>query len=163
MNSVIPIFPLAPGDREWVRSVWEKEWEANFVVVHNQVYTPDQVSGFKAVQNDIPAGLITYTIVGSKCEIVTINSFQTGTGIGSSLMHAVEKEARVSGCTSCWLVTTNNNEKAIRFYQKLGYLLVEIHKNAVEEARKLKPSIPFVDEKGTPITDELFLEKRLTE
>jgi ribosomal protein S18 acetylase RimI-like enzyme len=39
------------------------------------------------------------------------------------------------------LITTNDNLQALKFYQKRGFRLMEIYRNAVEEARKIKPEI----------------------
>jgi hypothetical protein len=47
---------------------------------------------------------------------------------------------------------------ALRFYQKRGFVLVAIHREAVRGARKLKPQIPFIGEFGIPLRDELELE-----
>jgi hypothetical protein len=48
--------------------------------------------------------------------------------------------------------------KAIRFYQLRGFSLVAIHRNAIEESRKLKPEIPLKGIDGIPIRDEIELE-----
>jgi hypothetical protein len=56
------------------------------------------------------------------------------------------------------LVTTNNNLRALAFYQKRVFRLVRLVPGAVEQSRKLKPSIPQVDAAGLPIRDELHLE-----
>lgn len=60
-----------------------------------------------------------------------------------------------------WLITTNDNTVALRFYQKRGFVLAAIHRNALEESRRLKPSIPLVGIDGIPIRDETELEKFL--
>lgn len=160
-NDPIKVSPLSQSDRGWVRDVCIREWEADFVVVHNQIYRPHELDGFKAEVEGRQIGLVTYTISGEKCEVVTLNSELPGRGIGTVLMKAVEKNAIRQGCLCCWLVTTNNNTNAIRFYQAMGYEITEVHADAVAEARLLKPSIPLVDEQGIPIKDEVFLRKDL--
>jgi len=55
-------------------------------------------------------------------------------------------------------MTTNDNTAALRFYQKWGFLLVAVHRNAVEQARKLKPEIPLTGIDGIPLRDEIELE-----
>jgi hypothetical protein len=57
-----------------------------------------------------------------------------------------------------WLVTTNDNLDALRFYQRRGLRLVAVHAGAVDEARRLKPEIARVGEYGIPIRDEIELE-----
>jgi GNAT superfamily N-acetyltransferase len=74
------------------------------------------------------------------------------------LLGAVEEVARAQGCRRLRLVTTNNNLRALLFYQRAGFRLVALMPGAVEESRKLKPSIPELDAAGLPISDELHLE-----
>jgi ribosomal protein S18 acetylase RimI-like enzyme len=42
------------------------------------------------------------------------------------------------------LITTNDNLRAIGFYQRLGYQLVNVYPNAVEKSRKIKSEIPLI-------------------
>jgi hypothetical protein len=56
------------------------------------------------------------------------------------------------------LVTTNDNLNALRFYQKRGFVLVAVHRNALEVSRKLKPEIPLVGMDSIPLRDEIELE-----
>jgi GNAT superfamily N-acetyltransferase len=101
-----------------------------------------------------------YSIDGGACEIVTIDSL-IERGIGTALVEAVTDAARAAGCGRLWLVTTNDNLPALRFYQKRRFALVAVHREAVAEARKLKPEIPLVGLDGIPIRDELELELEL--
>jgi RimJ/RimL family protein N-acetyltransferase len=57
-----------------------------------------------------------------------------------------------------WLITTNDNSDALKFYQKAGFRIVAVHRDAVALARRLKPEIPLVGENGIPIRDEIELE-----
>jgi hypothetical protein len=58
-------------------------------------------------------------------------------------------------------MTTNNNLRALAFYQKRGFRLVGLRPGAIDEERKLKPSMPTVDANGLPIRDEIHLELAL--
>ena len=72
--------------------------------------------------------------------------------------------ARDAGCTRLWLVTTNDNVDALRFYQRRGFRLRALRPGAVDEARReLKPEIPEIGDHGIPLRDELELELDLTE
>ena len=106
-------------------------------------------------------GLLTYTVDGDACEIVTIDALVEGAGIGTALLGAVERVARESGCSRLQLVTTNNNLRALAFYQKRGFRLVRLVPGGIEQSRRLKPSIPEVDAAGLAIRDELHLELQL--
>jgi len=46
---------------------------------------------------------------------------------------------------------------ALRFYQKRGFVLVKVHRNSLEFARKLKP-VPLIGADGIPLRDEIELE-----
>ena len=66
-----------------------------------------------------------------------------------------------AGCRRLWLITTNDNLAALRFYQRRGFELVAVHRRAVAAARRLKPEIPLVGAHGIPIRDEIELEMAL--
>ena len=69
--------------------------------------------------------------------------------------------AAAEGCKRLWLVTSNDNTKALRFYQKRGFRLAALYSDALNEARKLKPENPVVGIDGIPLRDEIELELRL--
>jgi DNA-3-methyladenine glycosylase I len=50
---------------------------------------------------------------------------------------------------------------ALRFYQKRGLALVAVHRNALEESRRIKPEIPLIGSDGIPLRDEIELEMDL--
>ena len=106
-------------------------------------------------------GLATFNITGASCELVSIDADERRKGFGSHLIQAVEQAAKAAGCTKVWLVTTNNNAVAAAFYIRHGYRLTEVHLDALEQSRKLKPSIPLTDEHGVPLLDEWQFEKSL--
>ena len=66
---------------------------------------------------------------------------------------------RERGWRTLWLVTTNDNLDALRFYQRRGMRLRTLRAGAVVEAREtLKPEIPARGLYGIPIRDELELD-----
>jgi hypothetical protein len=65
----------------------------------------------------------------------------------------------LAGYANCKrLITTNDNLNALRFYQKRGLALVAVHRNALEESRRIKPEIPLIGSDGIPLRDEIELE-----
>ena len=113
---------------------------------------------FVCVDGDDVIGVATFCISGGECELVTIDALRERAGVGSALLAAVAEEATRQACRRVWLVTTNDNLTALRFYQRRGLRIVAVHPGAVDEARSMKPSIPSVGEDGIPIHDELELE-----
>jgi GNAT superfamily N-acetyltransferase len=105
-----------------------------------------------------PVGLATYRLAEGECELVTINTLRSGVGIGSALLKAVKEAAQEAGCRRLWVITTNDNLEALRFYQLKSFQLVAVHRDALEASRRLKPRIPQVGQHGIPLRDELELE-----
>jgi hypothetical protein len=78
-----------------------------------------------------------------------------GAGAGTALVRELRR--RIPD-RPIWVVTTNDNTDALRFYQRLGFRLRELRAGAVDEARRtLKPTIPAVGRYGLPLRDELEL------
>jgi ribosomal protein S18 acetylase RimI-like enzyme len=155
------IRPLTHADRDRVREFITLRWGAEIVVAHHVMYRPHELRGLIALRGDDLVGLVTLHNVGNACEIVTIDSTQPGAGIGTALIDATKTLARQAGCTRLWLITTNDNLNALRFYQKRGFVLVSVHRNAVIKSRQLKPEIPLTGNDGIPLRDEIELEMLL--
>jgi ribosomal protein S18 acetylase RimI-like enzyme len=152
------IEPLSEGDRGWVRSLLREHWGDARVVSRGRVHQADQLPGFVATQENQPVGLVTYRVEGDACEIVSLDSLVEGSGIGSALIEAVKEAASAAGCRRLWLITTNDNAHALRFYQRRGFVLAALHRNALERSRELKPEIPLIGMDGIPLWDEIELE-----
>lgn len=134
------------------------------MVLSSGVYHCDELDGYvyKGTKGEI-VGLVTYIRHNEEiCEVISLDSVDEGQGIGSSLMFVIEEKARGFGAKAVQLITTNDNLHALSFYQKRGYVLKSLYPNAVEIARTIKPSIPFVASNGIPIRDELLLYKQLS-
>lgn len=157
----IEVRPIAEVDRPAVAAILAERWGSDVIVAHGTVYQPRHLAGFLAYRGDDLAGIVTYHIIGDACEIVTINSLMEERGIGSALLEAVVGVAREVGCRRLWLVTTNDNLRALRFYQKRGLHLVALYPGAIEASRRIKPEIPLTGNDGIPIRDELELEMLL--
>ncbi|UCD73774.1 MAG: GNAT family N-acetyltransferase [Phycisphaerales bacterium] len=158
---MIDVRTVTESDLDWVRDLLEKWWGSTRVVSRGRVHQADVLPGFVATSEDERVGLATYAVEGDQCEMVTLNSLIEHVGVGIALMEAVKDAARAAGCKRLWLVTTNDNLNAIRFYQRRQFGLVAVHRNAVEESRKLKPEIPLTGIDDIPLRDEIELEFHL--
>jgi ribosomal protein S18 acetylase RimI-like enzyme len=156
---VRPLLSLTPAAAPAVRRFILDHWGADFVVAHGRLYHPHTLPGFAAYD---PAGeidgLVTYCLEADDCEIVTLDSLQPGQGLGTALVEAVLGVARAAGCRRVWLITTNDNLHALRFYQKRGFRLFALYPNALAATRRLKPDLPALGFDGIPLRDELALE-----
>ena len=155
------ILPITDADRAWVRQFIVDHWGDEIVVVHGEVMRPHEHEGFAAFDGDEVIGLVTYRMVDDNCEVTSLTSLREGQGIGTALMNAVVQTATAQHCWRIWLITTNDNLRALAFYQKRGFVMVALHRNAVDASRKLNPAIPLIAESGIPIRDEIEMEMQL--
>ena len=149
---------LTKDDLPNLRQYWKENWGDEFVIAHGAIYYPDALDGFIAFDGNEWVGEITYTFSGNACEIVSLDSLRQGQGIGTKLINAVVEEARERNCKRVFLITTNDNLNALGFYQKRGFELVKINRGAVNESRKIKPSISLIGVNNIPLRDEIELE-----
>jgi len=116
-----------------------------------------------AWSGDELVGVATYVVSGSDCELLTLHAGSRFSGIGSALLAGVQEVARGASCTRLWVVTTNDNLDALRFYQRRGFRLVRLRPGEVDRSREvLKPGIPRAGDYGIPLRDELELEMELS-
>jgi GNAT superfamily N-acetyltransferase len=149
------------ADRPALRQFWITHWGDDFMVVRGVVFRVDHLQAIIAVDNDTWIGVAAFYLEPAYCEILSLDSLQPGRGVGTALVRFVEKEARQAGCSTLRLVTTNDNTRALRFYQKLGFELTALRPHAVDVSRRLKPSIPETGDDGIPIRDEIELQINL--
>jgi ribosomal protein S18 acetylase RimI-like enzyme len=154
--------PLTEKDRAWAARLEAESWGEPGVARLGELVDPTRLPGFIAFLDGQRAGLASYAVRGGECEVVTIRSLREGRGVGRALLDAVRDAAIDAGCRRLWLITTNNNLRALELYQRWGMDIVAFHRHAVSDARRrVKPSIPERDAKGIPIAHELELEARL--
>jgi len=155
----VKIVPIEPDFRDAANALIKKEWAGPFIVSKGHIRDTSVLPGFAAVDDSNSlCGLVTYHIENDECEITTLNSLKENQGIGSVLLKTVINIAKENHCRRVWLITTNDNTHAIRFYQRFGFSLKEVHINSMENARKLKPSIPLVGMDGIPLSHEFEFE-----
>ena len=127
------------------------------VLVRDQAYAFDECEIFIAGELE---GLAAVSLRDRPvAELVAINAFEKGRGIGTALIKAVVES--LEGFDLLRITTTNDNLDALRFYQRRGFRLAAIRPGAVDAARKLKPSIPPLGDYGIPIRDEIDLVLRV--
>ena len=152
---------VQPQDHPPVEKLIVEHWGAASMVIHGEVFYPADLPGFLALRGQEICGLVTYAVQARDCEIISLDAFQPGLGIGSRLVEEVKSAAQALGCRRLHLVTTNDNINALAFYQKRGFRLAELRPNAIEASRRIKPEIPLIGENGIPIRDEIELEMEL--
>jgi len=146
------------GEHAWIERFLTGAWGSTTVVSRGTAHDASRLPALLAVENSEIVGLATFRLADGDCELVTLDALRPGQGIGSALLSAVGEDAGRHGCDRLWLITSNDNLNAIHFYQRRGMRLVAVHRGAIDEARRIKPSIPLIGEHGIPIHDEVEFE-----
>ena len=108
------------------------------------------------------AGVLVYDVVGADCEILVLHAERQWAGLGTAMVDKVAGLAVAAGCRRYWVLTTNDNVDALRFYQRRGFRLSALRCGAVDDARRtLKPEIPPTGDYGIPLRDEIELAQDL--
>jgi ribosomal protein S18 acetylase RimI-like enzyme len=155
------IRPTEAGDQEWIDALVTAAFGAAEVVSRGVRHRPAALPGYIAETAGERAGLVTVHVDGPACEVVTLNAMRAGRGAGTALLEAAVAHARAAGCRRMWLITTNDNLRALRFYQRRGMHIGAVHRGAVDAARALKPEIPLTGEFDIPIHDEIEMVMNL--
>ncbi len=150
--------PVEDSERPWLAERLVAGWGAVLIARKGELRDASVLPALVAERDGAPVGVLTYEVVGDELEVMSIESWDEGSGVGTALLTAAVDAARAAGCSRVWLITTNDNLRALRFYQRRGMRLVRVDPGVVAAARALKPSIPLVGQDGIEITDELELE-----
>lgn len=150
-----------PSDKDWVGETWRERWGSARVVTISGAHELIQLPALVAELDGAPIGVLAYRLGDGDCEIVALDSLQEGIGAGTALLNAAHDVARSSASRRIWLVTTNDNSHALRFYQRREYDLVKVHRDVVRDWRRQKPELPFLGFGGIPVRHALELERRL--
>ncbi len=157
----IDVRDAVPADLAWITALYESRWGGPLVVSRGVVHDLRQLPTLVAMRGGQPDGAATYRIDGDECELTSLDAVTQRVGIGGALLDVVAARARAAGCRRLWLITTNDNLDALRFYQRRGLVLAALHTGPIAASRRLKPSIPLAGEHGIAIRDELELEMAL--
>ena len=149
---------LTTADLPRLRQFWIEHWGGEEMSTRGNVYRPKQLDGFVVEDENEWVGLITFLIKDNECEVTSLDSLREGKGIATQLLDKAIQEAHAGNCKRLFLITTNDNLHALGFYQKRGFEIVTIYRGAVNESRKIKPTIPLVGMDGIPLRDEIELE-----
>ena len=141
------------GDRSWLREMLDMHWGGTTMVVHGEEIDVLCMQGLVAGEREG----ITIFRVGERSELLLLHALREGCGLGTLLLNAVIAEVRINRGKYLLATTTNDNVNALRFYQKRGFRLLALRPGAVNEARRMKPRIPFVGKNGIPLRDEIDL------
>ena len=130
--AAIAVRDLQPDDQPWMHDFLLAYNHSLRVVSRGTLHYVLQLPGLIATYNEIPSALLTYHVADLEFEVVTLHAAVQRQGLCARLLAVGRDRARGLGCRRLWLITTNDNEPAIRFYQRQGMTLVAIHHNALD-------------------------------
>lgn len=150
-----------PNDRPAVEDFLAR-WSSLRVARLGRIEWPLDHPALVADDDDRLVGVLTYVLNGAQCELLTLHVDDRRRGVGSALVAEAKRVAAAANCTRLWVITTNDNLDALRFYQRRGFRLAALHRGAVDDSRlRLKPEIPLLGDLGIPLRDELELEQEI--
>jgi GNAT superfamily N-acetyltransferase len=157
---VLAVRDMTLSDRPIFRRLLTESWGTTRSAAHGRLIDVTEVEGLVAEVDGEWVGHLAYEVThDASCEVVLLESLTQGRGAGTALLSALAGSAIDRGWTRIWLITTNDNTDALRWYQRRGFVLAALHRDAVTRSREtLKPEIPPVGDDDIPIRDELELE-----
>jgi N-acetylglutamate synthase-like GNAT family acetyltransferase len=150
---------VSTDDRRWIAEVITAEFASTRLVSRGRVLEDASILDGFIVENDgRPVGCAVWHEIDGDAELAVIATTYRGAGAGTALLDAVVDYSRASGWNRLWLITTNDNTDALRLYQRAGWDWVAWHRDAVSDARPLKPELPVTGAHDIPIRHEIELE-----
>jgi N-acetylglutamate synthase-like GNAT family acetyltransferase len=144
-------------DRDYIRATLTEHWGDTVVAGHGEEMDAAQLPALVAYRGVNRVGVVTYRPDVTAWEVVTLNATPPGAGAGTALLDALRAKAIRHDVRRLWLVVTNDDTHALRFFQRYGFDLCALHRDAVTEARGRRPGIPLEND-GIPVRHELRLE-----
>jgi GNAT superfamily N-acetyltransferase len=148
-------------NRPLVNQFIEKRWLGTLMVVRGRPVDMTALDGLALYDGGQIAGLITFRMLRRVCEIISLDSMHEHTGVGSALLCQALEIARAARCCVVRLSTTNDNTDALRFYQRRGFDILRVRRDAMRLVREMKPNVPLTGFHGIPLRHEIDLEYRL--
>jgi GNAT superfamily N-acetyltransferase len=148
---------LEPGDIAWAETMLGG-FGGRLQARRGELVDVLDASGFVALDERANRiGLLTYASRKDGVEILYVEALHRQRGVGTLLLEAL---FRLVGNQTVWVVTTNDNLDALRFYQRRGFAIRTVRVGAVDTARAtVKPAIGLVGEYEIPLHDEIELER----
>lgn len=144
--------------RQQINEYINAAWGGYEMVSLGVKYDITTLPGIAVLEDDQLLGALLYRIEGKECEIAALFSLVEKKGVGTLLVNAIVQKAKNEKFRRLWLITTNDNTKAIRFYQMHDFLLKAVHINSFANTRLLKPNEPEQGIDGIPILHEFEFE-----
>ncbi len=150
-NTAWPVRDAKPTDVSWIEQVLKMHWGGRLAVVNEQTVDLLNCPILVAGERD---GIAIFR-AAPQAELLLLHAMRINVGVGSALLKHLTLRLREEGVKQLWVTTTNDNLRAIAFYERRGFRLDAVRAGAVDRARLSKPEIPLTGEAGIGIHDEL--------
>lgn len=149
---------IGPDDLVFLREELVRHWVSPTIWSIDREYAADHLPGFVAWRGEERVGHLTLAPLAGESEIVTLSSRVENSGVGSALLEAAVRAAKDRGDRRIFLTMSNDNLRALGFYQRRGWRLVAVHRGMIDRYREREKEIPRVAANGIPVHDEIELE-----
>jgi ribosomal protein S18 acetylase RimI-like enzyme len=129
--------PIEAEDRTAVAQLLEGP-DATPVVSPSGVHDPAALPGFVATEDGTVLGALTLRVAGGEIEVVTLSATPPGRDVGTALLAAVRQLAAAQEAR-LWLITTDDNVGAQRFFERCGMRPVRCYPRFVDTVATVKP------------------------
>jgi len=109
------------NDNPWIIESLRNNWGSDFIISRGVKHYPTKLDGCIIENNGRVIGICLYSIVRKSCEIVLIEVYERRKGIGAELLTKIIKKGKQEKWKRIWLITTNDNIDALKFYLKNGF------------------------------------------
>lgn len=153
----LTVRPFAASDEAWADGLIGAEFGGRIQARRGELLDVLDLPGLVAERAGDLVGILTYRLDDTDAEIAYIEATERRGGVGTAVLEAFFTSVNPS---RAWLVTTNDNVDALRFYQRRGFVISDVRIGAVTHARDtLKPTIGTHGDHGIEIRDEIELER----
>lgn len=149
---------ITPDNRRTVNEFLKEHWYATTMVLRGEILDMTRAEGFFLEEEGAILALLTYRFDGGVFEILSLDSLRENEGLGTQMVDEAVRRAKTLGAKKLVVLTSNDNMRAMAFYQKRGFDFVKLYRNGLDAARRLKPDIPTVGRDNIPLRHELEFE-----
>jgi GNAT superfamily N-acetyltransferase len=152
-------FDIRPmTDRRSLDELLRLRWSDGTVSVRGKLVGVTDVEALGAYVEGRLQGVATWIVEEGNLYLATLNNVTDRRGVSSALLDAMIALGREKRFKVLRALISNDNTRALRFYQRRGFRIVAVHIGIVDMMRRLKPAIPEKGFDGIPMRDEIELE-----
>jgi N-acetylglutamate synthase-like GNAT family acetyltransferase len=144
-----------------LEEIVKNSWGSSIIVTKRKQHHVKDLLGYVVEEKDKIIAYGLYEIRKRQCEIIVLEAIDRGKGYGRIILDKIVDHAKKDNCKKIWLITTNDNISALKYWQKAGFCISNIKPGEMVNYRTIKPEIPLIGEYGIKIMDEIEMEQVL--